>query len=162
VTISAHQRRPARASQSAGFVGVDTSDLRYLSRALREASPAAWRALCRDLRVMAQVVADDARKRASYSTRIPGSIHVAGRLSTLKVVAGGDAAPDGAPLENKGRTGKFRHPVNAWAYPGQRSRWKWGNQQARPFLAPALEAHREEIVEHLAQAVTDEIGKVVL
>src|SRR5258706_15576178 len=51
----------------------DTRALSRFARDLREASPEAWRACRLVLRAAAEPVAADARGRASFSTRIPGS-----------------------------------------------------------------------------------------
>jgi hypothetical protein len=56
---------------------------------------------------------------------------------SVKVTAGGAAAPDAAPLENSGQQGTFRHPV---VNPDV-----WVSQQARPFLAPAADASEAEV-----------------
>lgn len=143
--VVSKQRAPANSKTGIPIVA-DTRQMTVLARDLRRASPEAWKACRVALRAAGQVVADDAKQRASFSTRIPGSIKVRVARGNVKVVAGGPAAPNAAPLENKGRAGKFRHPVF-----GDRERWV--DQPARPFLAPALEAHREEVAKAIEDAV---------
>lgn len=149
-TVSVQRVRAPRASQSGIAVVVDSSEMRTLSKQMRRTAPKLWRALLRDMRVAAAVVSEDARSRSSWSTRIPSSIRVQGTGYGLKVVAGGDTAPDAAPYENKGKQGDFRHPVF-----GNRDRWV--TQTARPFLAPALYAHRDEVI----RAITDGVTRAV-
>jgi hypothetical protein len=133
---------------------VDTRSLSRLSRELRAAAPDAQRAARARIKAAAEVVAQDARQRASFSRRIPDSIVVRGSGLRMKIVAGGDKAPDAAPLENQGRQGTFRHPVF-----GNRERWV--NQQARPFLAPALDAHREMVANEIEAAVVEAVDRAI-
>lgn len=135
-----------KASQSGVGLTVDVSQLQGLARDLRRAAPEAWKVLRTELRLAAKVVAEDAKGRASFSTRIPGSIKVRGSGASLKVVAGGSAAPDAAPIENKGRGG-VRHPVF-----GNRNVWTSKNSPTA-FLYPALNAHRSELETRVARAV---------
>jgi hypothetical protein len=126
----------------------DTKALSRLARDLRLASPEVWKATRVALKAAGEIVAADARQRASFSSRIPASIKV--RVTSggqVKVVAGGVQAEDAAPLENKGRAGRFRHPVYG-------DRENWVEQPARPFLAPALAAHQDEVAEAIENAVT--------
>jgi hypothetical protein len=129
----------------------DTRGLSRLARNLRQASPETWKACRVALRVAVQPVAADAQSRASYSTRIPQTVKV--RVTgggNVKIVAGGVNAPDAAPLENKGQPGTFRHPVFG-------NREVWVDQPARPFLGPAVEAHKVEVAAKLEAAVTEAI-----
>lgn len=144
-----------RASQSGVNIVVDTRGLSQLARDLRAASPESWKALRLALRAAAEPVKLDAQSRAGFSKRIPGTIKVrVGSGGSVKIVAGGSNAPDAAPLENKGREGTFRHPI-----PGNRE--KWVNQQARPFLAPALDAHRDEVAAAIESAVADAVARAL-
>jgi len=56
----------------------------------------------------AERIAVDARAKASWSTRIPGSVEVKALGSRISVTAD---APNAAPLENRGKEGEFKHPV---------------------------------------------------
>lgn len=159
---------PFRASSSLSGVGftADASQLRTLSRSLRMAPLEIRREIGIELRAMADLVAKDAKSRASWSSRIPGSIHRQGSGLSIRVVAGGADAPNAAPLESgsKGHGGVNRHPVFAAvgsaAY-GNSGRWV--DQPTRPFLLPALDAHRTEIVDLLgrstAKALDARIGR---
>lgn len=139
--------RAPRASQTGVSIVADTRQLSRLARDLRRASPDAWKALRVALRVAAEPVAQEARSRAGFSTRIPATVKVKVTAGgNIKIVAGGPNAPEAAPLENKGRAGVFRHPVF-----GQRENWV--EQPARPFLAPAFDAHKERVVAEVEAAV---------
>lgn len=146
--------RAPKASQSGVPVVVDASAMSRLARELKAAAPEVYAAFRSELRAVAQVVATDAKGRASFSTRIPATIKVRTGVGTVKVVAGGEAAPDAAPLENRGVAGSFRHPVYG-------NRNVWVEQQARPFLAPALEAHREAVVTGIEAAVTRAVERAI-
>ena len=81
------------------------------------------------------------RNAAGWSSRIPGAVKVSASFSTrsaggaIKVDA--KAAPEAAPLENKGQSGDFRHPVYADAS-NPRSDWTWVPQPAHPFFYKTL------------------------
>lgn len=91
----------------------------------------------------------DAKRRASWSSRIPGAMYVQTRFTadttrvSLKVRAA--QAPHARAYENLGRPGTFRHPVHG--------RDVWVAQRARPFLFPAAEAHMERVYTELVHAV---------
>lgn len=125
------------------LVTVNTSGLRDVAAALRQAAkrlPTAHRAA---LREGAEKIAVDARAKASWSTRIPGSVRVKARGDRVSVTAD---APDAAPLENRGKEGEFKHPV-------------FGNagvvvsQKARPFLHPAARINEPKLVDGTLEAI---------
>lgn len=100
-------------------------------RALPEETRKALRPV---LRAAGEVVAADARGRASWSTRIPSTVKVSTSFQLnregVTIRAGGPRAPHAGPFENRGKEGTFRHPVY-----GRRTQWV--AQAARPFLGPA-------------------------
>ncbi|WP_433415032.1 HK97 gp10 family phage protein [Microtetraspora malaysiensis] len=102
------------------------------------------------VRAAAQRVLDDAKDRASWSSRIPGamriSVRFSGRMAGASVVVSAAKAPHGRPYEHLGDPGSFRHPVF-----GHRDRWV--SQQARPFLFPAARANRDRVAEEIDHAV---------
>lgn len=143
-----------RASKAGIAVVADTSQIARLAKDLRRASPAAWKACRTSLRAAGQVVADDAKGRAAFSTRIPNSIRV--RVTSggnVKVIAGDATATDAAPIENKGK-GHVRHPVFVpkAKLPGPPGSWTEKNSPPA-YLGPALEAHREEAAKAIEDAV---------
>jgi len=108
----------------------------------------------------AMPVLADARARASYSHRIPAAMRVrmVGNL-VVEIIVDGNAAPDAAPIENKGR-GFVRHPT--FARGGDRSQWHWTNKNSHPaFLRPALDAHRAEVELAIEAGVIDAVERTV-
>ena len=104
------------------------------------------------LRKAGRIVADDAKVRAAWSTRIPRAIRVtttfSGKNPGVRVQVNKDRAPHARPYEHGGSPGTFRHP--RWG-----DRRMWFNQKARPFLAPALAAKNEEAGKAIAEAVDE-------
>lgn len=147
--------RAPRASQSGVSVVADTRSLSRLARDLRRASPEAWKAYRVAVAGVAEIVRKDARSRASYSKRIPDSMKIrVTSAGNVKIVAGGAMAPNAAPIENKGR-GFVRHPVFG-------DRENWTDENSRPaFLAPALDAHRDEVVRVIEDAVYAAVERAV-
>lgn len=143
--------RAPRASQSGIPIFADTTALTRLSRDLMAAAPEAWKACRVAMRAEAEVVAEDARQRVDYSSRIEWSIKVRVRPGSVKIIAGGDAAPDASPIENQGK-GFVRHPVF-----GNREVWTAKNSHPA-FLAPALEAHKEEVLLGIEAAVVGAVN----
>lgn len=135
-------------------VRVDARSISRASREVRRASPAAWKALRAELVAIGNVVAQDARSDASYSTRIPGSIKV--RVTSggnVKVVMGGDAAPNAVPIENGGR-GHVRHPVFG-------NRDVWTDKNSRPaILLPAYARRADWALESMEKAYLDTFVRV--
>lgn len=148
-TLSISTFKTPASSKSFGNFYVDTTQLKDLAKRLRAGNPAAAKALRVRLREIGEVVAVEARERASYSSRIPASIKVRTRGVSLSVVAGGPNAPDAAPLENKGQGGSFRHPVHG-------NYDVWVAQKARPFLGPSVQAKSAQI-DAMAQGVIDDM-----
>lgn len=122
---------------------VDTKQFSALTRGIRATGPAGARAVRAALRECAELVKRNAEARASYSSRIPGSMKARATAVNFKVSAGGDAAPNAAPIENKGK-GFVRHPE--W---GNRERWTDKNSHPA-FLSPALEEETDAILELIA------------
>jgi phage gpG-like protein len=127
---------------------IDTSDMQKAARdlaaageELRVVSPIA-------LREGAQVAAAAARGLSSWSSRIPGSIHVNSAGETVLVRAGGANAPHASVFEHGGEPGMFHHPTYGHA--------PYVAQQARPFLAPAAVVGAET-TERIALRETDRV-----
>lgn len=107
------------------------------------------------LRQAGELIAADARNRASWSQRIPGTIKVRTSFrferETVTVTAGGPNAPHARPYEGS-RRDPFRHPVHA--DPNKtRGDWTWVSQAARPYLIPAGRAKSPEVLPLLHQAL---------
>ena len=161
----------------------DTAQLRRLASALKTAAPASRKEMNRSLRAAAEIVAADAKSRAAWSSRIPKSIRVQGGARRLRVVAGGPGAPQAVGYEvgSQGQaSGKFRHPVfssidavssaniNRGIHSlgrkapiaglarnrrAQRGGPVYVTVATRPYLLPAWEAHRGEVLDLVATAV---------
>jgi hypothetical protein len=121
---------------------------------LRALGPEVDVAIRSGIRTILGVIAEEAKSRASFSTRIPGSIRVrvSPRGLSGSVSAGGAAAPDAAPIENKGK-GNVRHMVF-----GDTNVWTDKNSH-EAFLAPALEAKTSEVeamIDTLLESVIEE------
>lgn len=134
----------------AGVVG--RGELAQLVRDLGKLSPELRRQLRPKLRKAAEGVRDEARRGASWSTRIPPATRVRTSLSGgrtgVAVVVNAKKAPHARPYENGGKEGEFRHPVF-----GNRKVWVY--QRARPFLFPAARAHRDDARRRVAEAVDE-------
>jgi hypothetical protein len=138
-TVTISRFKTAKSSSTEASFAIDTSQLKELGKRLRAAEPALSKQLRVRLRGLGNVVADEARARSEWSTRIPGSLKVRVAGFSVKIVGNADGtAPDAAPLEHNGAGGTFRHPVFGNAD-------VWVEQRARPYLAPALEAKAAEI-----------------
>jgi len=143
------------------IVEFDTKQFSALVRGIRASGPAGKAAVRTTMRESAEIVKAEAAQRASFSSRIPGSLTARATATNFKVSAGGEAAPNAAPIENKGR-GHVRHPTFS-PRPGVPERVGWTSQNSPPaFLSPALEAKEEEIAEliadRLVKAIADAIG----
>lgn len=107
-------------------------------------------ALRPELKRVADVIATDARGRASWSTRIPGAITTSIRFGArdpgASIRGRAARAPHERPLEGITGNATFRHPVH-----GHRDRWVV--QATRPHLVPAAEAHMDDVLSAAAETV---------
>lgn len=150
-----------------GAVKVDLAGLRQLSRDINRTGDLAIRARFRQgLKDGAQHVVVAARRNASWSHRIPGSIRVGVTTRGVYVRAGSAAAPHAVTFEGTASGRPRRHPVFRSApghvpsgfrrvTPGDRSTWHWAAQEPRPFLLPALTANVDNVVERVANAMQE-------
>lgn len=119
-------------------------DLRAMSTEVRrEIRPA--------LKKAAEPMVSTARANASWSQRIPGAIRLAVVKRGVDIRVSKRKAPHARPYEGIGGNAQFRHPVH-----GNRDRWV--SQKTRPFLEPAVKAHRSEIRPRLL-AIVDEAAR---
>lgn len=133
------------------MLSADASSLRKLGTALRKSKPKIHRQMGKELLAVGELVAVEARDKASWSTRIPHTITVRRRgLNTVEVRA---SAPHAAAYEHAGREGQFRHPVYGRGDEA-RDQWTWVSEDARPFLHPAAFEHLEEHAVAIADALT--------
>ena len=153
--------RTPQTSKTGQPIVVDTAGLNALARDLARVAPEAAKGLTKGMAGAGQVIAANAKQRASYSKRIPGSIKVRAARGNVKVSAGGDAAPNAAPIENKGK-GFVRHPVFVPydKMPGPPG--SWTEKNSRPaFLAPALEESAAKVAELVEDALFEAVERAI-
>lgn len=95
---------------------------------------------------------DDAARRASWSTRIPGALKVrtsfAGKRAGVYIAASAALAPHARPYEGITGGSSFRHPLfGDYDY-------SWFPQDTRPFLAPAVLARGDRLVADVEDAIS--------
>lgn len=121
-------------------------DFFRIAATLREMPTDVRRGLRPALQQAAAPIIAKAKVNASWSRRIPGAI----RLSVLKrgvaIRVSSKRAPHARPYEGVtgGRT--FRHPLFG-------DRDSWYAQRTRPFLEPAVLAHRSQVRQEVARVV---------
>lgn len=107
------------------------------------------------LRAVSQPLLMDARRRASWSTRIPAALRIATsftrRQAGVSLVANRRRAPHARPYEGITGNAEFRHPVF-------NDRERWVEQRTRPFAGPAADLHGASAVRAVNSAV-DEAAK---
>lgn len=134
-------------------LSVDVSGLAQLTRDVNRIGDTALKTEVRTgLRKAGNVVATAARANASWSKRIPKTVKVSVTRRGVSVHAGGDGAPHAVVFEGRVDGGNRRHPVFAQ---GDRSGWTWAEQQAKPFMRPAL----NDNVDRVAEVVADSLEK---
>lgn len=136
-----------------GIAAVDAQGLRQLSRDLKKiADQDMSKQLRIGLKKSGDIVAKAAKSKASWSTRIPGSIRVGVTQKGVYVRAGGKTAPHAITFEGKNNGGNRRHPVFARSS-RPREDWTWVIQEARPFLKPALNDNVAKVVNEVADEI---------
>ena len=141
-------------------VHVDTAELRKLYVDLKGVEGNLRVELRRGIKKAADPLAQRVRANAGWSSRIPGAVKVkpsfTARGAGVSIVVDAKAAPEGAPLENKGRGGTFRHPVYG-------NRDVWATQTARPFFWAAVSSSGavsavEQVIVQVMDAVAVKAG----
>lgn len=99
----------------------------------------------------ARPILADAKRRASWSTRIPGAITLRTSFSQrdpgVRMVADAGKAPHARPFEHgSGRNLNLRHPLF-----GDRDRWF--EEKPRPFFFPAVQAGASAVMAESNAAV---------
>lgn len=102
------------------------------------------------LKRSADLVVAEAKRNASWSTRIPDAIRTRAMLAKRKqgvtIYVRSAKAPHGRALEGVGTRGNtFRHPVFG--------RDKWVEQKKRPFIFPAVVKHSQSVRDAIDEAV---------
>lgn len=123
-----------------------TTNYQQVQRQLRATAPAVRKALNRDLRGYALVVAGQAKRNASWSAQIPKSIGVTVTSRYAAVRVRGTLGP----LYERG--GKGRGSTE-WRHPLFGDRDHWYTQHARPFLAPAIASTEKTAIAAMGRAL---------
>lgn len=147
---------------------LDAKSLKSIGLQLRDASPAIYTVMRKEMRTAGELIAERARQNAAWSSRIPMTIKttVMNNGMTVVVKAGGgkgSTAPHARVYEHEGRAGNFKHPVFADATQTSRA-WTWVTEAARPFLKPASDELLPEAtaaVEAALQKAVDTLGEGV-
>ncbi len=130
-------------------MGVEFTSIRLLAAHMGGIPKETAAELRPKLRAAAELVANQAKVNASYSSRIPGAIKVSTSLTSRNGGAGvrvdSRKAPHSRALEGTQDTASFRHPVFG--------RDAWVDQPTRPFLFPARDAKLQEVKALVADAV---------
>lgn len=125
-----------------------TAQLAQASRDLRAMSTEVRREIRPALKEVAEPMVAAARSNASWSSRIPKAIRLAVIKRGVEIRVSKARAPHARPYEGIGGNAQFRHPVF-----GNRDRWV--PQKTRPFLDPAVKAHRNKIRPRLFEIVEE-------
>ncbi|MFC9085358.1 HK97 gp10 family phage protein [Nocardiopsis dassonvillei] len=104
------------------------------------------------MRAGGQDLLADARRRASWSTRIPAAMRLATsftrRQAGVSLVVSRHRAPHARPYEGIRGNDSFRRPVF-----GNRERWV--ETQTRPFAGPAVDLHGPRVVAAVNRVVDE-------
>lgn len=127
------------------------AEARLLIRDLNKVPVELRRKMSGAIRKAGQPIVSDARRRASWSTRIPGAISMrsrfTGRRPGISIVVSAKKAPHARAYEGlTGDGSAFKHPVFG-------NRNVWVSQATRPFLFPAAEAHGPRVVDAIAEVI---------
>jgi hypothetical protein len=133
---------------STGPVQVRIEGLPAVRHALESLPAAVRKSYDRRVVPVAAVIAADARRRASWSRRIPRAIVSSVIAKGAQITVRAATAPHGPLYEGSGRGGSFRHPLFG-------NRRSWYQQRTRPFVQPAVDA-REHSLESAGNAAVDD------
>lgn len=135
-------------------ITADTSDFGRLSRDFYKSILEANLAARASTRAGAEAILKDAQGHARFSTRIPTSGHIRAVRGGWEVVFGGDAAPDAAPIENRGK-GYVSHPVFG------RADLVTSKGSHPAFLQPAIDRFRPTAPKTVGSPIVDAIARTL-
>lgn len=137
----------------AGHRFVDYSEISFFVEELRRAPKEIQPAIRKAVKEASKALVDDAKSRASWSSRIPSAIKTrvsfAKRGSGVTILVDRKAAPHARPIEGMtagGNKASFRHPVHG-------NRKVWVAQPTRPFFRPSIEATRPQFIDAMTEAL---------
>lgn len=126
--------------------------VRRLRRDMGRIPPEVARGLRPAMRDAGQDLITDARRRASWSTRIPGAMRLATsftrRHAGVSLVVNRHKAPHARPYEGIRGNASFRRPVFG-------NRQVWVVTQTRPFAGPAVDLHARSAVAAINRVVDE-------
>ena len=131
----------------------DPVSWRQLQRDLKDLGPGVKKELDDEIKTIAGHILSDAKARAGWSSRIPGSLAVSVTTTRVGVKASKRKAPHARAFEGVRRAGfgsspSFRHPVYG-------NRGVWVTQTTRPFMAPAIRENQADFFEKAEVAITN-------
>lgn len=112
--------------------------LRRTGDLLREISTEVRREIRPAIKKAAEPIVRDAKKNASWSSRIPKAIRVSVLKRGVEIRVSAKKAPHARVLEGITGNRTFRHPLFG-------NRERWFDQKTRPFLTPAVEKHLPKV-----------------
>ena len=135
---------------------ISVPGLAQLTKDLARIEPELRKELRNRFRELIQPVADDAKSRASWSSRIPNAIRISLGAKNMSLTAKAVDAPHAKAYEGlakgSGSRSGFRHPVYG--------RDVWVSQSTRPFLLPAVQAHSDEVYRKVEEILDDITGRL--
>jgi hypothetical protein len=131
-------------------MSVDRAQLEALIKDLGTIPPDLRSEMGPGMRRAGAPVLAEMRRRASWSTRIPGatSMTASGTSAGVQFRVNSGKAPHARPYEHDGAAGTFRHPVYG-------NRENWVPQAARPFFYGAVADKADEVANALGDVVTE-------
>ena len=131
----------------------DPVSWRNLQRDLARLEPELRKELNNEIKTIGDGIVSEAKRAASWSTRIPGAISLSVTTSRIGVKVNRRRAPHARSYEGVRRAGfgsqsQFRHPVF-----GQQA--VWVSQPTRPFLAPAIRANQDAFFRSAEESIVN-------
>lgn len=130
----------------------DDSVFAIIARDMRSLPEESRLAVRRRLRAAAEPLAEETRRRVSWSSRIPSTVKVRTSFrvnrENVMVVMGNASTPHARPYEHLGQEGVFRHPVF-----GKDD--VWVDEPARPALFPAAIAGEGRMTAEVTKTLDD-------
>lgn len=129
------------------------TNYRIVQLRLKGVAPAVQKALNRDLRAYAKVVATAAKANASFSKKIPPTIGVTATAKFAGIRVKGQPGPL-FERGSQGNPGEIRHPLfGNYDF--------WYSQPTHPFVAPAIHATESTALASMKRAV-EKAGQLAL
>lgn len=140
------------------MIRVDGTEVKAFADQLRGLDKETQKELRPAIRKAGQVLLQDIRSNASWSSRIPKAtklfIGFGPRSSGVQIRTSRRQAPHARPFEGiTGRGDTFRHPVFG-------NTDKWVDQPTRPFIQPAVRANEDRVVGAIQKAIDQTLGRL--